>query len=75
MTPAAARPTHLGRRQAGPTLTSVGLVPTVLGHGSGLDELAIFLFPVVLGIGFWLITRQKPAEDGDDEDDDPTERG
>jgi hypothetical protein len=50
------------------------VVPAVLGHGSGLDELAIFLFPVVLGIGFWLITRHKPDEDEDEEDDDMTER-
>jgi hypothetical protein len=37
----------------------------ILAHGSGLDELAIFVFPVVVGIGFWLITRSTP----DDEDD------
>jgi len=54
----------------------VSVVPAVLGHGSGLDELAIFLFPVVVGIGFWLITRHKPDQDQDDEHgDDTTERG
>jgi hypothetical protein len=37
----------------------------ILAHGSGLDELAIFIFPVVLGIGFWLITRKKPDEENE----------
>jgi hypothetical protein len=75
MTTGADRLARLGRRQAGPTFRSVSVVPAVLGHGSGLDELAIFLFPVVLGIGFWLITRHKPDDDQDDENDDMTERG
>jgi hypothetical protein len=52
----------------------VSAVAAILGHGSGLDELAIFVFPVVVGIGFWLITRRKPDEDQDDEDDS-SERG
>jgi len=50
----------------------VSLVPTVLGHGSGVDDLVIFLLPAVLGIGFWLITRHKPDQDQDDEDDNDT---
>jgi len=37
----------------------------ILAHGSGLDELAIFIFPVVFGVGFWLITRKKPDEEDD----------
>jgi hypothetical protein len=48
-----------------------GAVAAILGHGSGLDDLVIFVFPVVMGIGFWLITRHKPDEDQDDEDDSP----
>jgi len=40
----------------------------ILAHGSGLDELAIFVFPVVFGIGFWLITR-KQSDQQEDEDD------
>jgi len=52
----------------------VSLVPTVLGHGSGVDDLIIFLLPAVLGIGFWLITRHKPDQDQDDEGgNDPAE--
>jgi hypothetical protein len=42
----------------------------VVAHGSGIDELMIFVFPVVMGLGFWIITRRKPAED-ETEDDTP----
>ena len=55
---------------------SMRAVAVILGHGSGLDELTIFVFPAVVGIGFWLITRHKPDQDQDDEHgDDTTERG
>lgn len=30
-----------------------------LAHAGGLDELAIILFPVFVGLGVWLLTRQK----------------
>jgi hypothetical protein len=30
----------------------------ILGHAGGLDEMAILLFPVVAGLGAWLLTRQ-----------------
>jgi hypothetical protein len=30
-----------------------------LAHAGGLDELAIILFPAVVGFGVWLMTRQK----------------
>jgi hypothetical protein len=33
-----------------------------------MEELLIFAFPVVFGVGFWLIVRQKP--DGDPPKDD-----
>jgi hypothetical protein len=75
MIPAATRPTRLGRRQEGRSFVSMRAVAVILGHGSGLDELTIFVFPAVVGIGFWLlITRHKPDEDEDEEDDDMTER-
>jgi hypothetical protein len=45
------------------------VIGAVLAHGSGLDELAIFVFPVVMGLGFWLITRQK-AKGGDEAEAD-----
>jgi hypothetical protein len=32
---------------------------TTLAHAGGLDELAIILFPVFVGLGVWLLTRQK----------------
>jgi hypothetical protein len=41
----------------------------ILAHGGG-DELLILVFPVVVGLGFWLITRQRPAED-EGADDSP----
>jgi hypothetical protein len=40
---------------------------SILAHGSGIDEMLIFGWPVILGIGFWLIIRKKP------EDDEPEE--
>ena len=72
MNRAAARPARPGRRHPGQGFRLVSLVPTVLGHGSGVDDLIIFLLPAVLGIGFWLITRHKPDQDQDDEDDNDT---
>ena len=30
----------------------------ILGHAGGLDEMAMLLFPVVVGLGAWLFTRQ-----------------
>jgi hypothetical protein len=42
----------------------------ILAHGGGGDELLILVFPVVVGLGFWLITRQRPAED-EGADDSP----
>jgi hypothetical protein len=64
---AAAQLARPGRRHSGQGFRLVSLVPTVLGHGSGVDDLVIFLLPAVLGIGFWLITRHKPDQDQDDE--------
>jgi hypothetical protein len=43
----------------------------IVAHGSGIDELMIFAMPVAFGIGFWLITRQKPSDD-EDEDQVPS---
>jgi hypothetical protein len=45
----------------------------ILGHAGGLDEMAILLFPVIVGVGFWLLTKQpnrpdkgrKPSADRD----------
>ena len=42
----------------------------ILAHGGGVDELAIFIFPVVVGVGFWLIARRRPAEN-EGTDDSP----
>lgn len=48
----------------------MSMAGVILAHGSGADELAIFIFPVVVGLGFWLITRQRPADD-EGADDSP----
>lgn len=29
----------------------------ILAHGGGLDEMAVLLFPLVVGGGTWLLTR------------------
>jgi hypothetical protein len=39
----------------------------IIAHGSGIDELMIFAMPVAFAIGFWLIIRQKPADDEDED--------
>jgi hypothetical protein len=44
----------------------------VLAHGSGIDEMLIFGWPVVFGIGFWLIIRRKPEDD--EPDDSPPQQ-
>jgi hypothetical protein len=44
---------------------------TILAHGSGIDELMIFVFPVVVAFGFWLIIR-RPAGEAEDEEDPPS---
>ena len=42
----------------------------ILAHGSGIDELMIFFFPVVVAFGFWLIIR-RPSGEVEDEEDPP----
>ena len=36
-----------------------------LAHAGGLDEMAILLFPIVVGFGVWVLTRRPapPRED------------
>ncbi|MGH9039107.1 MAG: hypothetical protein ACRDZ3_02640 [Acidimicrobiia bacterium] len=31
-------------------------------HAGGLDEMAIVLFPIIVGGGVWLMTRQKDTK-------------
>ena len=38
----------------------------MLAHGSGLDEMAVLLFPLVVGGGFWLLTRPSKPRHKDD---------
>ena len=33
----------------------------ILAHAGGLDEMAMLLFPIIVGGGVWLMTRQKKA--------------
>lgn len=37
----------------------------ILAHAGGLDEMAIILFPIVVGFGVWVLTRRPspPKED------------
>lgn len=35
----------------------------MIAHAGGIDELAIFLFPIIIGTGFWLLTRQRKHPD------------
>jgi hypothetical protein len=45
----------------------------VVAHQGGWDELAIFLFPVVFGLGLWWIVK-RPGPADEDEDDSETSR-
>jgi hypothetical protein len=38
---------------------------SILAHAGGLDEMAIILFPVVVGVGVWILTRTPKAPDKD----------
>ena len=68
-----ARPTCPWPAPRRPRSMSLSVVATILGHGSGLDELVVFAFPALVAIGFWLIIRGKPDE-GQDDDDDSSEQ-
>lgn len=37
----------------------------ILAHAGGLDEMAIILFPIVVGLGVWLLTRQPSPKNED----------
>lgn len=32
----------------------------IVAHAGGLDEMAIILFPIVVGVGVWALTRGGP---------------
>jgi hypothetical protein len=42
------------------------MIPGILAHAGGLDEMAIIIFPIVVGGGVWMLTRspgsKKPAK-------------
>lgn len=50
------------------------MVDGLLAHQGGWDEMAIFLFPVVFGVGLWWIVK-RPAPDDDDDDAEPRAEG
>jgi len=33
------------------------MIPGILAHAGGLDEMAIILFPILVGGGVWMLTR------------------
>jgi hypothetical protein len=39
---------------------------SVLAHGSGIDDLLVFVVPVVVVLAFRLFARRKPDEDDPD---------
>jgi hypothetical protein len=44
------------------------VIDPVLAHQGGWDEMAVFLFPLVFGLGlWWIVKRPGPAEDGEDD--------
>jgi len=49
------------------------VIDPVLAHQGGWDEMAIFLFPVIFGLGLWWIVK-RPSPVDDSEDDPGTER-
>jgi hypothetical protein len=42
-------------------------VRAILAHGSGIDDLVLFVMPVVVGVGVWLLTRRKAGAEDDAE--------
>jgi len=60
-----------GQDAAHPRGTAV--IDPVLAHQGGWDEMAIFLFPVVFGVGLWWIVK-RPGPVDEDEDDSETSR-
>jgi hypothetical protein len=43
------------------------VVDPVLAHQGGWDEMAVFLFPLIFGLGlWWIVKRPGPEEDEDD---------
>jgi hypothetical protein len=39
------------------------VVYSILAHAGGLDEMAIILFPVFVGVGVWVLTRGAGPKD------------
>ena len=50
------------------------MVDGLLAHQGGWDEMAIFLFPVVFGVGLWWIVK-RPAPEDDENDAEPRAEG
>ena len=43
----------------------------MIAHGGGIDELGIIIMPMVIALGFWLLTRQRRPADGEPPRDSP----
>ncbi len=69
---ASCRPAISGRKRPLLRILTSGdaMDVTILAHQGGWDEMLIFASPVAMGIGLWVIFRQKPAKD-EGEDDSP----
>lgn len=44
----------------------------ILAHAGGLDEMAMLLFPIVVGFGVWVLTRQPSGQENPDTPPNPS---
>ena len=49
------------------------MIPGILAHAGGLDEMAIILFPILVGGGVWVLTRSPGSKKPDKPKVRPTE--
>lgn len=49
------------------------MIGSMLAHAGGLDEMAIILFPVLVGVGVWILTRGGPKPPDRKPEPRPTE--
>ena len=49
------------------------MIGSMLAHAGGLDEMAIILFPILVGVGVWILTRGGPKPPDKKSEPRPTE--
>jgi hypothetical protein len=51
------------------------VVDPVLAHQGGWDEMAVFLFPAIFGLGlWWIVKRPGPEVEGEDDPETPQQQ-